>query len=72
MRVSSLLFSTGSAISASRLVFAALTCCQRASTPHRVPIGAIMRDESSDAATIAPVVMSPLITIGAPITITLA
>lgn len=72
MRVSSLLFSTGRFISASRLLFAAFTCCQRASTPHSVAIGAIMREDSSDAATIAPVVISPLITIGAPTTITLA
>lgn len=50
--------------------FAALTCCQRASTPHRVAIGAIMREASIEAATTEPVVSVPSITIGAPTTIT--
>jgi hypothetical protein len=64
--------STGSAIRLSRLAFAVFTCCQRASTPHSAVIGATMRVESIDAATIAPVVMSPLITSGAPTTTTVA
>jgi hypothetical protein len=49
-----------------------LTCCQRASTPHSVAIGAIMREASIDAATTEPVVRVPSITIGAPTTITAA
>ena len=47
-------------------IFAALTCCQRASTPHRLAIGAIILEPSIEAATTAPVVIVPSMTIGAP------
>lgn len=47
-------------------LLAAFTCCQRASTPHRLPIGAIILEPSMEAATTEPVVSVPSITSGAP------
>ena len=70
--VSSRWFSVGNCIMLSSPSFAAFTCCQRASTPHSVAMGAIMREASIEAATTEPVVSVPSITIGAPTTITAA
>src|SRR5690554_8194677 len=51
---------------------ATLACCQRVSTWVICPIGPSMREDKIEAATKAPVVRSPLITIGAPTNTTTA